>query len=126
MSFALKAVAASLLAVAGVAAVAQSSPEMVTARQSGAIGERYDGYLGYSANPGERVSREVGAVNIKRRSLYTGLAVRRRATVQEVGIAAGCELLGEVKVGESYMLNDGVWWKRSAGQPAPVPAYCGR
>ena len=126
MSFALKAVAASLLAVAAVAAVAQSSPEMVTARQSGALGERYDGYLGYSANPGERVSREVGAVNIKRRSLYTGLAVRRRATVQEVGIAAGCELLGEVKVGESYMLNDGVWRKRSAGQPAPVPAYCGR
>ena len=126
MSFALKAVAGLLLAVAGVAAVAQSSPEMVTARQSGAIGERYDGYLGYSANPGERVSREVGAVNIKRRSLYTGLAVRRRATVQEVGIAAGCELLGEVKVGESYMLNDGVWRKRSAGQPAPVPAYCGR
>jgi uncharacterized protein YdbL (DUF1318 family) len=126
VSFALKAVAGLLLAVAGVAAVAQSSPEMVTARQSGAIGERYDGYLGYSANPGERVSREVGAVNIKRRSLYTGLAVRRRATVQEVGIAAGCELLGEVKVGESYMLNDGVWRKRSAGQPAPVPAYCGR
>ena len=126
MSFAYKAVAGLLLAVAGVAAVAQSSPELVTARQSGAIGERYDGYLGYSANPGERVSREVGAVNIKRRSLYTGLAVRRRATVQEVGIAAGCELLGEVKVGESYMLNDGVWRKRSAGQPAPVPAYCGR
>jgi len=126
VSFAYKAVAGLLLAVAGVAAVAQSSPELVTARQSGAIGERYDGYLGYSANPGERVSREVGAVNIKRRSLYTGLAVRRRATVQEVGIAAGCELLGEVKVGESYMLNDGVWRKRSAGQPAPVPAYCGR
>lgn len=126
MSFALKALLGSLLAVAGAAAVAQASPEMMLARQSGAIGERYDGYLGYASNPGERVSRELGAVNIKRRSLYTGLAVRRRATVQEVGIAAGCELLGEVKVGESYMLSDNVWRKRAAGQPAPVPAYCGR
>lgn len=126
MNFAFRALIGSALAVAGVAAVAQSSPQMVAARQAGAIGERYDGYLGYSANPGERVGREVGAVNIKRRSLYTGLATRRNATVQEVGIAAGCELLAEVRVGESYMLNDGAWRRRAAGQPAPVPAYCGR
>jgi uncharacterized protein YdbL (DUF1318 family) len=126
VTFAFRVAVGSALAVAGVAALAQSSPEIVAARQSGAIGERYDGYLGIAGNPGERVRRELGAVNIKRRSLYTGLAVRRRATVQEVGIAAGCELLAEVKVGESYMLNDGAWRRRAAGQPAPVPAYCGR
>jgi hypothetical protein len=124
--FAARVLIGSAFAVAGVAALAQSSPDMVAARQAGAIGERYDGYLGYSANPGERVAREVGAVNIKRRSLYTGLATRRGATIQEVGIAAGCELLAEVKVGETYMLNDGVWKRREAGQPAPVPTYCGR
>jgi uncharacterized protein YdbL (DUF1318 family) len=126
VTFAFRVAVGSALAVAGVAALAQSSPEIVAARQSGAIGERYDGYLGIAGNPGERVRRELGAVNIKRRSLYTGLAVRRRATVQEVGIAAGCELLAEVKAGESYMLNDGAWRRRAAGQPAPVPAYCGR
>ncbi len=126
MSLALKVLLGSLLAVAAAAAVAQSSPEMVAARQSGVIGERYDGYLGIAGSPGERVRRELGAVNIKRRSLYTDLAVRRRATVQEVGIAAGCELLGTVKVGESYMLNDGAWRRREPGQPAPVPSYCGR
>jgi uncharacterized protein YdbL (DUF1318 family) len=123
--FVFRACVGAALAVTGVAALAQSSPEMVAARQSGAIGERYDGYLGYSAYPGERVSREVGAVNIKRRSLYTGLATRRSATVQEVGIAAGCELLAEVRAGEAYMLSDGVWRRRAAGQPAPVPSYCG-
>jgi uncharacterized protein YdbL (DUF1318 family) len=126
VSFAFRVAVGSALAVAGVAALAQSSPDMVAARQAGAIGERYDGYLGISGSPGERVRRELGAVNIKRRSLYTDLAVRRRATVQEVGIAAGCELLGEVKVGESYMLNDGAWRRRAPGQPAPVPSYCGR
>ena len=126
MRFAARVLIGSAFAVVGVAALAQSSQDMVAARQAGAIGERYDGYLGYSANPGEHVAREVGAVNIKRRSLYTGLATRRGATIQEVGIAAGCELLAEVKVGEIYMLNDGVWKRREAGQPAPVPTYCGR
>lgn len=126
MRFAASAVLGAALALCGVAAAAQTSPDIVAARQAGTVGERYDGYLGYASNPGERVSREVGAVNIKRRSLYTGLATRRRATVQEVGIAAGCELLADVKVGESYMLNDGAWRRREPGQPAPVPSYCGR
>jgi uncharacterized protein len=114
------------LLVAGAAALAQTSPAIVAARQAGIVGERYDGFLGYSASPGERVNRQVGAVNIKRRSLYTALATRRNATVQEVGIAAGCELLAEVKAGEVYMLSDGKWRRRAAGQPAPVPGYCGR
>ena len=125
MSFVTRAAFGAALAVAGVTALAQTSPAIMAARQAGIVGERYDGYLGYSASPGERVSREVGAVNIKRRSLYTGLATRRSATVQEVGIAAGCELLAEVRAGESYMLSDGVWRRRAAGQPAPVPSYCG-
>lgn len=126
MRFLLRVATGAALAVAGVAALAQTSPAIVSARQAGMVGERYDGYLGYAANPGERVSREVGAVNIKRRSLYTDLATRRGATVQEVGIAAGCELLADVKVGESYMLSDGMWRRRGPGQPAPVPSYCGR
>jgi len=121
-----RAVLGAVLAVAGAAAIAQTGPAIVAARQAGIVGERYDGYLGYSANPGEEVSRQVGAVNIKRRSLYTGLATRRNATVQEVGIAAGCELLAEVKAGEIYMLSDGTWRRRAPGQPAPVPSYCGR
>lgn len=118
-------IAGVLLAVAAPAA-SQDSPSIMAARQAGTVGERYDGYLGYSANVPPAVRREVGAVNIKRRSLYSGLAARRRATVQEVGIAAGCQLLGEVKPGESYMLNDGAWRRRGPGQPAPVPSYCGR
>jgi uncharacterized protein YdbL (DUF1318 family) len=117
---------AGALVIAGSPAASQSSPAIVAARQAGAVGERYDGYLGYAANVGLDVRRQVGAVNIQRRSLYSDLATRRRATAQEVGIAAGCQLLGDVKVGESYMLNDGAWRRRSAGQPAPVPSYCGR
>ena len=122
----MKLVAAVLCIAVAAPAAAQSSPQIVSARQAGDVGERYDGYLGYSAGANEIVRRQVGAVNIKRRSLYSGLAVRRNATVQEVGIAAGCELLGDVKVGEIYMLNDGAWRRRAAGQPVPVPSYCRR
>lgn len=116
---------AALMIAAAPAAVAQT-PAIDSARQSGAVGERFDGYLGYSAAASAEAKRQVGAVNIRRRSLYTGLATRRNATVQEVGIAAGCELLADVKVGESYMLNDGLWRRRAAGQAVPVPAYCRR
>lgn len=116
----------SALLVAGAPASAQSGAALSAAKQAGTVGERYDGYLGFAAKPLETVRRQVGAVNIKRRSLYTGLATRRGVTLEAVGIAAGCELLAQVKVGEAYMLSDGIWRKRAAGQPAPVPDYCAR
>ncbi|MFP5330136.1 MAG: YdbL family protein [Alphaproteobacteria bacterium] len=115
-----------VLAASAAPAVSQSSPAIAAARQAGIVGERFDGYLGFAARPSEEVRRQTGAINIKRRSLYTGLATRRGVTVEAVGIAAGCELLAQVAVGEAYMLNDGRWRRRLAGQPAPVPSYCGR
>jgi uncharacterized protein len=117
-------VAAGFLAVTA-PALAQANPVVSAARQAGVVGERYDGYLGFAATPAEDVRRQVGAINIRRRSLYTGLATRRNVNLQAVGIAAGCELLAEVGVGEVYLLNDDVWRKRASGQPAPVPGYCG-
>jgi len=117
---------AAILAASAAPAGSQSSPAIAAARQAGIVGERFDGYLGFAARPSEEMRRQAGAINIKRRSLYTGLATRRGVTVEAVGIAAGCELLAQVAVGEAYMLNDGRWRRRSAGQPAPVPAYCGR
>ena len=115
--------AAVVLAVAAPVS-AQSIPVVAAARHAGIVGERYDGYLGFAATPSAEVRRQVGGVNIRRRSLYTGLATRRQVNLQAVGIAAGCELLAQVKVGEVYMLNDGVWRKRTAAQGAPVPRYC--
>jgi uncharacterized protein YdbL (DUF1318 family) len=117
-------IAAALLGAAS-PSPGQNSPAIIAARRAGAIGERYDGYLGYTASASVDVRRQVSAVNIKRRSLYTSLAARRGATVAEVGIAAGCELLGSVRAGEAYMLSDGAWRTRGASEAAPVPAYCG-
>lgn len=115
-------VLAAALALA-VPAVAQS-PSLNLARSTGITGERFDGYLGFARAPSAELRREVGAVNIKRRSLYARLAQQRGVTIEEVGITAGCQLLAGVRGGEAYMLSDGAWRVLSAGAAAPVPPYC--
>lgn len=119
----LAAAAASAALLAPPAATAQSSA-LVEARRAGVVGERYDGYMGFAATPSSTVRSQVGGVNIRRRSLYTQLATRRRVTVQVAGIAAGCALLSRIAVGEAYMLSDGIWRRRAAGEPPPQPPHC--
>ena len=114
-----------IAATFGIAAPASAqSADLSAALRSGQVGERFDGYLGYASPTSASVQRQVSAINIQRRSLYTSLASRRRVLPSDVGIATGCELLGRVGVGQSYMLQDAVWRRRSAGQSAPRPAYC--
>lgn len=117
--------AAALAAAVPSAAPAQSYPELAAARRAGQVGERYDGYLGFAAPAPAQVQRQVSAINIRRRSLYVDLARRRGVTVQVAGLATGCELLKAVGVGEVYLLQDGVWRRRAAGQTIPSPSYCG-
>jgi len=116
-----------LLLVAGlfltVPAAAQT-PAVDSARASGAIGERYDGYLGVAAPVSQAVRGQVGSINIQRRKLYSNLAASKGASPQDVGVTAGCQLLARVGVGQSYMLADGIWRRRAAGQAAPIPDYC--
>ena len=126
----MKAVAAFLLMLAGAASSHAAQPaggrsELLGAIRAGVVGERYDGYLGFASSPSPQVRRQAGAVNIQRRALYTDLAVRRRVAPGAVGLAAACALLKRLSVGESYLLQDGVWRRRQAGQAAPQPAYCG-
>ena len=105
---------------------AQSSPVIVAAKSAGQLGERYDGYLGYAVVPDARLRAQVESVNIRRRALYTELAGKRGASRVDVGITAGCELLGSVAVGQAYLLSDNIWRRRTAGEAVPVPDYCSR
>lgn len=104
---------------------AQSSPTVTAARAAGQVGERYDGYLGFAVPPSPAIRQEVLAVNIKRRALYSNLARQRGVAPEDVGVTAGCELLGRVAVGEVYLLQDGVWHRRDPGEGAVRPSYCG-
>ena len=112
------------LALLVAAPAAAQTAAVDAARASGAVGERYDGYLGVASSVSPAVRSQVSRINIQRRSLYSNLAASRGASPQDVGITAGCQLLRRVAMGESYMLADGQWRRRGPGQPAPVPDYC--
>ena len=108
----------------GATPAAAQSPAIARAIQAGQAGERFDGYMGYVGSAPAEVRRQVSAINIHRRSLYIQLASRKNVTAEVVGFATACELFAQLPVGEAYMLDDGVWRRRAAGQPAPVPNYC--
>lgn len=114
-----------LAAVALAAPAAAQTPAVNAARQAGAVGERFDGYLGYAVPPSATLRGQVESINIRRRALYSNLAASKGVAPQEVAITAGCQLLARVAVGQTYLLNDGQWRRRAGGQPAPVPPYCG-
>jgi uncharacterized protein YdbL (DUF1318 family) len=107
-----------------IASAASAQSAVSGAIAGGAVGERYDGYLGIAAPVPPAVQSGVGHINIQRRALYSRLGEQKRVSRQDVGIAAGCQLLARVAVGQSYLLSDGVWRRRAAGQAAPVPDYC--
>ena len=113
-----------IIAAALAAPVAAQTPAVDAARAAGIAGERYDGYMGFAGPASEQLRAQVSTINIQRRSLYSKLAASRGASPQDVGITAGCQLLARVGVGQAYMLGDGVWRRRAAGQAAPVPDYC--
>lgn len=116
--------ATSVLILWSSAGLAQSA--YFDARAAGQVGERFDGYLGYALQgPSMQARQQTEAINIRRRALYSDLAQRKGVSPQEIGITAGCTLLGRVEVGEAYMLGDGEWRVRRPGQAPQVPDYCG-
>jgi uncharacterized protein YdbL (DUF1318 family) len=117
-------VAAALLA-ATPPAVSQPAAALASAIQAGQVGEKFDGYMGFSVAPSAEVRRQVQAINLRRRNLYIELGVRRNVTAAVVGIATACQLLRQLTPGEAYQLEDGVWRRWIPGQPLPVPRQCG-
>ncbi len=105
-------------------APAQDPSAILAARRAGLIGERFDGYIGIvNPNTPADVRRQVAALNIRRRSLYSNLAARRGVSPEEVGITAACSLLRRIGVGEYYLSGQGGWRRVAPGQ-SPVPRYC--
>ena len=109
---------------AGPALAQGADPVVENARAAGFAGEQADGYLGVRPGGPADLKARVDAINIQRRSLYSRLAAQKGATPQEVGLTAGCQLLGRVGVGQAYLLSDGSWRRRAAGEGSVVPAYC--
>jgi hypothetical protein len=96
----------------------------MVAIETGRVGERYDGYMGFVVVPTDELRRQVDAINIRRRNLYTEFAVQRNVNVQWIGVTTGCALFRQLPVGAAYMLEDKVWRRRSAGESAVIPKGC--
>ena len=74
-------------------------------------------------NPSAEMRRQVGAVNLRRRTSISGSAPRRRGEV--VGMATGCELLAGSLPANSTCSTTGPGESGWPGQPVPLPAHCG-
>lgn len=110
---------------AGVAWAQAEEAVVAQARAAGQVGEQADGYLGFVSSPSGELKAAVDAINIKRRAIYTDIAARQKATVQEVAAARGCDQLARrVGPGEYYRAGGG-WAQRAGSAPVPLPAVCG-
>jgi uncharacterized protein YdbL (DUF1318 family) len=89
---------------------AQGNAQIETARSTGVIGERIDGYLGVVGSADAEIVRKVQDINNRRRALYEKTASETGTTVQQVARIAGEKQLAErVKPGEFYMDESGSW-----------------
>ena len=120
--FARKAVFAFLAGAIGLGGIvapasAQRDPAYASARASGEIGEKMDGYIGIVVAETPTLRRIVNDINIKRRAVYSEKAQAARATLEEYAFAAGCQAILKTEPGEKYQAPDGSWTTRGAGAP---------
>jgi hypothetical protein len=115
-------IAAVLLGATAIPAVAQRDPAYQSARESGLVGEKTDGYLGFVSSPSPAVKALVDDINIKRKAAYAKEATANGATIEEMAFRNGCRLIGERTVaGEKYQTPTGAWAERGAGAPQLDP-----
>lgn len=106
------------LAIGGISAVqAQRDPAYDTARSSGQVGEKMDGYLGIVTAETPALRRIVNDINIKRRAVYARKAGAANATLEEYALTAGCIAISRTSPGEKYQAPNGNWQTRTSAPP---------
>ena len=118
-------IAAVLLGATATGAVAYQAgrdPAYQSARQSGLVGEKSDGYLGFVSSPSPAIKALVDDINIKRKAAYSKEALANGATVEEMALRSGCRLIAERTVaGENYQTPSGQWKTRDGDTPELDP-----
>ena len=118
-------IAALLLGATATSATAFQSgrdPAYQSARESGLVGEKSDGYLGFVVPPSSGVRALVEDINIKRKAVYSKEALANGATVEEMALRTGCRLIVERTVaGEKYQTPSGIWKTRDGSAPELDP-----
>jgi uncharacterized protein len=83
-------------------------PEIVTLKSNGVIGENHQGYLEFvgASRDGADI---VDAENVDRTTLYTAVARKTGATVEQVGSRAALKWKENLAPGEYFKNSDGNW-----------------
>ncbi|WP_237392412.1 YdbL family protein [Aurantiacibacter rhizosphaerae] len=113
--------AAAMLGMLASPAQAQRDPAYQSARSSGQVGEKMDGYLGIVGAATPDLRRLVDDINIRRRAVYAEQAQANNATLEEYAFTAGCLAISRTSAGEMYQAPDGSWQKRGSGAPQRDP-----
>jgi uncharacterized protein len=111
------AAAIAAMAISGPVAAQGRNPAYDSARRSGLVGERIDGYLGYVGSPTADLRGIVEDINIKRKAVYAEKARANSATLEEYALTAGCLAIARTSPGEKYQAPDGSWQTRGNDPP---------
>ena len=95
-----------LLAVNAPAAMAQSLEEL---RASGAIGERYDGYVAVRDSGAAGAKSVAKEVNAKRRNLYEQRAASQGVKPEDVGQLYAGQIMKKAPGGTWFLDENGNW-----------------
>ncbi len=95
-----------LLAFNVPAAMAQSLEDL---RASGAIGERYDGYVAVRNSGAAGAKSRANEVNAKRRSLYEERAAAQGVTPEEIGRLYAGQIMQKAPGGTWFLDENGNW-----------------
>ncbi|MET0178875.1 MAG: YdbL family protein [Novosphingobium sp.] len=117
LTLGVSAVVAAALGLSGTVAAQGRNPAYDTARRSGLVGERMDGYLGYVGSPPADLRGVVEDINIKRKAVYAEKAKANSATLEEYALTAGCLAIARTSPGEKYQAPDGSWQTRGDDPP---------
>lgn len=98
-----------LLAVVAPAAVAQSLDDL---RASGALGERYDGYVVVRDSKAAGANGMAKEVNAKRKSLYEERAAAQGVTAADVGRLYAGQIMKQAPRGTWFLDANGNWQQK--------------
>ena len=104
----LAALAAFFLILAA-AATSVEAASLESLRASGAIGERYDGYV--VAREGSAKS-DANAINAKRKKLYQQKASSQGVTVDQVGRVYASQIFKKLPAGSWFQKEGGGWMQK--------------
>ncbi|WP_238701402.1 YdbL family protein [Mariprofundus erugo] len=85
--------------------------DLASAKASGMVGEKADGYLGAVQGGGE-VAALVADINNKRRAAYQAIAARNGTSLQAVEALAGRAAQDKTAAGQYIMNSSGQWIRK--------------